>query len=122
MKRLAIDFTKYSVVGLLVTLANVFFMWLFIDVFKIYTFLASSIVVITLYFVKFIAYHKVNLIHRQFIKYSTIQVSSALLNIIGVWFLIDMLKQPTVFSSLFVVCVLFVLRFVFFKITNLAMR
>jgi putative flippase GtrA len=122
MKKLAIDFTKYSVVGFLITLANVFFMWLFIDVLKIYTLIASSIVVVSLFFVKFMAYYKVNLIHKQFFKYTAIQTGSGLLNIIGVWLLIDMLNVPTVPSSLFVVCVLFVLRFVFFKMAKLTVR
>ena len=122
MKRLAIDFTKYAVVGLLVTLVNVFFMWLFIDVLGIYTLLASSIVVVGIYFIKFMAYNKVNLTHKQFVKYTSIQSGSGLLNIIGVWFLIDVLNLPTVPSSLFVVCILFVLRFIFFKITKLTVR
>ena len=122
MKRLTIDFTKYSVVGLLVTLVSVFFMWLFIDILGIYTLLASSIVVVGVYFMKFMAYNKVNLIHKQFVKYTAIQSASGLLNIIGVWFLIDILNLPTVFSSLFVVCCLFVLRFILFKITKLSVR
>jgi putative flippase GtrA len=122
LKKLTVDFTKYSVVGFLVTIANVFFMWLFIDVLRIYTLLASSIVVVGLHIVKFIAYKKVNLIRKQFVKYTTIQSGSGLLNIIGVWFLIDILDQPTVFSSMFVVSVLFVLRFAFFKLTKLTIN
>jgi putative flippase GtrA len=120
-KKLTIDFSKYTIVGFLITIANVFLMWLFIDILKIYTLLASSVVVVGLHIVKFIAYKKVRLIRKQFIKYTTIQSGSGMLNIIGVWFLIDILHQPTVFSSMFVVFVLFILRFVFFKITKLTL-
>ena len=122
LKKLSVDFTKYSLVGFLVTIANVSLMWLFIDILKIYTLLASSTVVVSLHIVKFIAYKKVRLIRKQFIKYTTIQSGSGLLNIIGVWLLIDIFHQPTVFSSMFVVSVLFVLRFVFFKITKLTVE
>ncbi len=119
LKKVTRDFSKYAFVGFLVSVANVFLMWLFIDIFKIYTLLASSVIVVGLHMVKFIAYKKVNLIRKQFMKYTVIQTSSGLLNIVGVWFLIDMRHLPTVFSSMFVVAVLFVLRFVFFKITKL---
>jgi len=118
-KKLTKDFSKYTIIGLFITIANVFLMWLLIDIFRIYTLLASTLVVVGLHIVKFFAYEKVKLIHRQFIKYTAIQIGSGLLNVVGVWFLIDILHQPTVFSSLFVVGVLFVLRFVFFKITKL---
>lgn len=119
IKKLSVEFTKYSLIGFLITLVNIFLMWLFIDILKIYTLLASSIVVIELNIVKFMAYWKIKLIHKQFIKYTTIQAGSGLLNVIGIWFLIDILHQPTVFSSIFVVGILFVLRFVLFKVTKL---
>ncbi len=118
-KKLTKEFSKYSIVGFLVTIVNVSMMWLFIDIFKIYTLLASSVVVVFLHVVKYVAYKKFRLIQRQFIKYTTIQVGSGLLNIIGVWFLIDILHQPTVFSSTFVVSILFILRFILFKMTKL---
>jgi putative flippase GtrA len=122
MKRLAIDFTKYSVVGLLATFASVFLMWLFIDVLGMYTLLASCIVVVGLFFVKFSAYNKVNLIHRQLVKYTIIQISSGLVYTIGVWVLIDILNFPTVYSSAVAVCGLFVIRFILFKITKLTVH
>lgn len=42
-----------------------------------------------------------------------------LLQIAGVWYFIDILKLPTVFSSAFVIALIFVLTFVIFKITRL---
>ncbi len=122
MKRLAIDFTKYTVIGLFVTFTSVFFMWLFIDIFGIHTPLASSFLVVVLFFMKFMAYNKVNLIHKQFIKYTVIQGGSGLLYIIGTWILIDIMKLSTVFSSTLAVCCLFLLRFILFKLTKLTVR
>jgi hypothetical protein len=97
-------------------------MWLFIDVLGIYTLLATTVVVVTLHIVKFIAYKEIGLIRRQFVKYTAIQSGSGVSNIIGVWFLIDVLHYSTVFSAMFVVSVLFVLRFVFFKLTGLTVE
>jgi hypothetical protein len=117
-----VDFTKYSIVGFLVTIVSVFLKWFFIDILGIATPIASGVVVFSSHIAKFIAYHKVKLIQKQFVKYTIIQSVSGLLNIIGDWFLIDILKLPTVFSLVSVVSVLFVLRFVFFKITKLTVE
>jgi putative flippase GtrA len=120
--KLTKDFTKYSLVGFLITVISIFLKWLFIDILKIATPVASSIVVISSHVMKFIAYKKVNLIRKQFIKYTVIQSGSGLLNIGGDWFFIDILKFPVLFSLVFVVSVLFVLRFVVFKITKLTVE
>jgi putative flippase GtrA len=121
-KKLSIDFIKYSIVGFFVTIISIFLKWLFIDIFAIATPIASGIVVVSSHILKFISYHKVNLIRKQFVKYTTIQFGSGLLNIIGDWFLIDILKLPTVLSLVIVVSVLYVLRFVVFKITKLTIE
>jgi hypothetical protein len=118
-KKLTVDFTKYSLVGFFVTIFSIFLKWLFIDILGIATPVASSVVVFSSHIAKFIAYHKVNLIRKQFFKYTAIQSTSGILNVIGDWFLIDILGLPTIFSLVFVVSVLFVLRFVFFKVTKL---
>jgi putative flippase GtrA len=120
--RLSIDFTKYAVVGFFVTIVSIFLKWLFIDIFTIATPLASGVVVLSSHVIKFISYHKVNLIRRQFMKYTAIQSGSGLLNITGDWFLIDILNFPTVMSLVLVVGVLFVLRFMVFKITKLTIE
>jgi len=117
-----IDFSKYTIIGILVTAGNIFLMWLFIDIFKISTLIASSLVVIGLHIVKFISYHMVNLIKKQFIKFTIIQLTFGLFNIIGVWFMIDILKLPTVFSSTVIIGLLFILRFLTFKITKLTVN
>jgi putative flippase GtrA len=118
-KKLTKEFTKYSLVGFLVTIFSIFLKWLFIDIIGISTPIASSVVVVCSHIVKFIAYYQVKLIRRQFVKYTAIQTTSGVLNIVGDWFLIDVLEIPVVFSLVLVVSVLFVLRFVFFKITKL---
>gem|GEM_PF-2165285 len=118
-KKHTVDFSKYTTIGIIVTIANIFLMWLFIDILGISTITSSTVVVLGLHIVKFISYQQVNLIKKQFLKFTVIQVIFGLLNIIGVWFMIDILGQPTVFSSTIVVGFLFILRFFAFKITGL---
>jgi putative flippase GtrA len=121
-KKLTIDFTKYSLVGFYVTVISIFLKWLFIDVLHIATPIASSTVVISSHILKFTAYKKVKLIRRQFTKFTVIQSGSGLLNIAGDWLLIDILHLPILFSLILVVSVLFVLRFIVFKITRLTLN
>jgi putative flippase GtrA len=121
-KKLSIDFTKYSIVGFFVTIISIFLKWFLIDILVISTPIASSIVVVCSHILKFVTYYKINLIRRQFVKYTAIQSGSGLLNIIGDWFLIDILLFPTVISLFLVVSVLFFLRFVVFKITKLTIE
>jgi len=110
MKQLAVDFTKYTAVGILVTLVSVFFMWLFVDFFKINASLSSSILVVGIFFLKFMAYNKVNLIQKQVVKYMLIQCGSGFLFIIVTGILIDVKKLPTTFSSNASIASIFSLR------------
>lgn len=113
------DFKKYLIVGLLATFANIFFMWLLIDIFRIPTIIGSTIVVVSIFFGKFYAYVLIGLILHQFLKYASINIGSGLLNIFFVWLFIDIFGVPTVISSAVVVYSLFLLRFAVFKITKL---
>lgn len=118
-KKYTREFSKYTSVGIAATFTNIFLMWLLIDVFKFNTLLSSSLVVLGIFISKFRAYCKVNLIRNQFVKYTVIQGSMRLLQIAGVWYFIDILKFPTIFSSAFIMALIFVLTFVVFKITRL---
>jgi putative flippase GtrA len=118
-KRYTKEFSKYTIVGIFATFSNIFFIWLLIDILKVNTLLSTSVVVIGIFIIKFIAYNKINLIRQQFVKYTVIQVSMRLLQIAGIWYFIDVLNLPTIFSSVFVMGVIFLLTFVVFKVTNL---
>lgn len=110
-KRHTKNFSKYLLVGIFFMLFNVFFMWLFIDIFKIPTFFGAAIVVTGLFISKFYAYRLINLIHKQFLKYASASISLAIANIILMWFFVDIINIPTVISSITIVCGLFILRF-----------
>ncbi len=118
-KKYTREFSKFSIVGFFATFSNIFLLWLFIDVLRINTLLATSSIILGIFVMKFIAYNKIKLIRKQFVKYTVIQGSMRLLQIAGIWYCIEILKLPTVFSSVFVMGLIFLLTFVVFKITKL---
>ena len=52
------NFLIYTYVGLIVSLMNIFFVWLLIDVFHVNTLLSTSLVVGFLFLIKFAIYKK----------------------------------------------------------------
>ena len=118
-KKISKSFTKFTAVGIIATFCNIYLLWLLIDIYKINTLISSSVVVLGIFLAKFIAYHKINLIRKQFIKYTVIQVSMRLLQIFGVWYLIDILEISTLYSAVIVMGAVFMLTFIIFKITGL---
>ncbi|MAG38835.1 hypothetical protein CMO90_01995 [Candidatus Woesearchaeota archaeon] len=119
LKKNSINFSKYTFIGLIVSLLNIFFVWLLIDILKIETLMATSLVVMSVFFLKFYLYILIKLIKKQFFKYVAIQIISALLNIVLTWFLIDILLIRTVIAVILVVGSLFLARFSLFKVTRL---
>ncbi len=118
VKKDAENFGKYLAIGIIFTAFNVFLMWLTIDKIKIPTLIASALVVAFIFMCKFYSYILVRLMEggwKNFSKYASVDIVSIILNIALVWFLIDILKIPTVISSSAVVIGLFIGRFLVFK-------
>jgi putative flippase GtrA len=119
------DFFKYTVIGGIVTLMNIFFTWLLIDIIKINTVIATTSVIMFLHAVKFYSYRISNFFgrrqmgHIQFIIYTAVVVFCSILNIVFVWFLVDILHISTIISVTSVVVGLFLLRFMLFKFSHL---
>jgi len=119
LKKLIVHFSKFTFIGIVATILNIFFVWLFIDILKIKTIIAVTLVVMTIFLSKFYLYVLIRLIKGQFLKYTFIQIVSALLNIILTWFFIDVLLIPTIIAATIVVGGLFIIRFILFKVTRL---
>ncbi len=125
MKKIITDFSKYSFIGIIISVMNIFFTWLLIDIVGLETVLATILVLIVLHIIKFYFYRTSNLFdrqllgHIQFTIYSTIVAFSFILHIVLIWFLIDIMYIPTIVSVTAVVFGLFILRFILFKITHL---
>ena len=108
-------FTKYLTIGVIFTLLNVFFMWLLIDVFGLYSAIGASITVVGLFFLKYYAYILTNFMKKNFMRYASINIASKILNVLLVWLLIEVFHIPTIYSSSAVVLFLFFGRFIAFK-------
>lgn len=119
IKKHRVNFSKFTLVGVIASLLNVFFVWLFIDILLIKTIVATTLVVGSIFFLKFYLYMRIGLIKKQFLKYTYIQVVSAFLNIFFTWLFIDILLIPTIIATIFVVGGLFLARFVLFNLTKL---
>ena len=105
------NFLKYLSVGIIVTLLNIFFSWIFIDVIGIRAIISSTIVGFSIFFIKYHSYTRINLIKKKFHLFLCVNLSSVLLYILSTAIMIDMFKIPTLISIPFVVVSLFLLRF-----------
>jgi hypothetical protein len=125
MKKIMTDFSKYTLIGVIISINIIFFTWLLIDIIRIHTFIATTSVVVVFHVIKFHLYRGSNLFDRemmgktQFVLYTIIVVFSSTLHILLVWFLVDEAHLPTLFSVTAVIAGLFVMRFILFKYFHL---
>ncbi|MCK4901752.1 MAG: hypothetical protein KAS76_00230 [Thermoplasmatales archaeon] len=125
MKKLVLDFSKYTIVGIIVTIITISLTWFLIDIGNLHTILATSLVVVLAHLIKFYSYKKIKLFNRrqvaylQFTLYTVIVFCFSILHIVLVWFLIDILYLRTLLSVTVVTVGIFLARFISFKIANL---
>lgn len=105
------NFSIFTIIGAIQSLLQIFFLWLLIDILKYPSLLMTSVVISTLYLVKYYAYIKVGLMYNKFIKYNMVNFSLFLLNIVAIWILIDFFGLYASISSIIVISFLFILRF-----------
>lgn len=112
------DFAKFLGIGILDSLIYVFLMWIVIDVLNVPTFMGSFLVNAYGLIEKFYLYalfKMMDISFKNFWKYLSINGISFLSSIVLVWFLIDVLKIPTIISSSLAIVVIFIGRFITFK-------
>jgi hypothetical protein len=125
MKKIVTDFSKYTLVGIIISLNIIFFTWLLIDIIHIHTFIATTSVVVVFHVIKFQLYRGSRLFDRemmgktQFLIYTAIVIFSSTLHILFVWILVDWVHLSTLFSVTVVIAGLFVMRFILFNIFHL---
>ena len=122
MARHIINFSKYLSVGVVVTLLNIFFSWLFIDVVGMKAIVSSTIIGIVLLLFKYFSYVNVRLIHRKFVIFILINTTSVLLYILFSALLIDIFLVPTLIAIPAVVISLFLLRYIAFHWTKIIVQ
>jgi uncharacterized membrane protein YwzB len=125
MRKIIKDFSKYSIIGIIISILNIVLTWFLIDIIRIETFLATTLVVIAMHILKYFSYRTSKLFDsktigsRQFIIYSVIVVFSSILHILLIWFMVDGLHLSTIISVTTVVVGLFIMRFILFRSTRL---
>ncbi len=122
VKKDAKNFAKYLIIGIIWTIFYVYLMKIVIDIMKIPTLIGSTLAVSLVFIGKFYSYVLVKLMKngvKNLLKYASIDSISIVLNITLVWFFIDILRIPTVISSSTVVIILFIGRFIVFKVIGL---
>jgi len=119
LKRNFISFSKYLSVGIFVTILSTILSFLLIDMFGIRTLFASTFVGIIIFFIKYFSYINIKLIHRKFVTFMMISLSSVILYIVFSTILIDLLLIPTLLAIPFVIIILFLLRFLAFHWTKI---
>lgn len=104
-------FTKYLLVGIAVTILSIFFSWLFIDVIGLKAFWVLGVLAIAIFLFKYHSYTQINLIHKKFIIFIIIEISSLVASVIIGGVFIDILSFPTLIIVPLSIGVLFLLRF-----------
>lgn len=117
-----INFFKYMSIGVLVTLLNILFSWIFIEVIGMKAIISSTIIGVSIFFIKFNSYVKINLIQKKFAIFMLITISSIMLYIFLTALFIDIFLFPTLVVIPLVVISLFLLRFFIFYWTKIIIK
>jgi len=117
-----INFFKYMSIGVLVTLLNILFSWIFIEVIGMKAIISSTIIGVSIFFIKFNSYVKINLIQKKFKIFMIITLSSIISYILLTSLFIDIFLFPTLVVIPLVVISLFLLRFFIFYWTKIIIK
>lgn len=118
-KKLIKDFGKFVSIGFIWSGINVMLVWLLVDFMGITALLSSTISIIVALLGRFYSYLLIGLIHPNFIKFATANVTFTLLNIALVTLAIDILKLNTLIASVTIIGGLVLLKFIVFNKINL---
>jgi putative flippase GtrA len=113
--KLPTSFSKYLGIGVSATLLNIGLLSLLVDLLDLNVAISTAFVVTMVFFYKFHAYVHIQLLHPQLGKFFMISGTSAILNGVFTWAIIEMGGMPAYIGSTIVIGTLFVLRFVAFK-------
>ena len=109
------QFSKYTILGIVASIINIGYMWLFVDVLQQNTIIHATLITIILFFAKYYGYIYTNLLHKGMKEFFMVQVVSGILNIILNWIVIDFIGLNALIGTTIVVGILFVGRFIMFK-------
>ena len=110
VKKYRLNFGKYAAIGIIFSLLEVFFLWIFIDLLKKPTFAYTSIIVGALTILKFYSYVFVGMMKNKIARYMLVLGVFYVLDVSFIWLLVK-IGFSAAFSSAILSMVLFVIRF-----------
>jgi hypothetical protein len=116
------NFSKYAIIGIIISFLNIVLVTLSVDILGITGLISSLIIVGFLFFLKFYLYLITGFIKKKLLHYAYIQIVSALMNITATWILVDIFEIYTLAATTFIVGTLFFLRYLLIHYTGLSVR
>ncbi|MBN4049090.1 hypothetical protein JYT91_00565 [archaeon AH-315-M20] len=113
-KKTTKDFIKFLVGGIIWTGLSIFLAWVFIDVIRMYAFMAAIIITVLGIVLRFYLYVFMGLIQKQFMKFVSSNLLFSLLLVILMTISIDVMKVPTLIATPIITVGLFVFKFIAF--------
>lgn len=108
-------FSLFLIIGIFKTAITIALTWLLIDILKISTLLVSTTVITLIFFITYFTYVITKIIKPKFIKYASATIGFNVTTILLIWLLVDFMEFSGVLSSIMVIGVLFIIRYVFFN-------
>jgi len=115
IKKHSKKFSLFLLIGVLKVILTITPIYLLIDILKIKALLASTIVVIIVFFITYLTYVTTKVIKPRFIKYTSATIGFSITTILLIWFFVDFIGFSGVFSSVVVVGIIFIIKYLFFN-------
>lgn len=111
IEKYSINFQKYTFIGIIFSLLEIFFLWIFIDLLRKPTLAYSIIVIGVLTVLKFYSYVIVGMMKNRIFRYMLVLGIFYVLNVIFVWLLVELIGFSAAFSSAVISMLFFIIRF-----------
>ncbi len=110
-KKYYINFQKYTIIGAVFTLYEIFFLWVFVDMLKSATLISTALIIGSSTMLKFYLYVYSGMMENNLFRYALILVLFYSTQVILVWLLVETLGFFASISSGLATIVLFIIRF-----------
>lgn len=115
------NFVKYTLTGIIVTIVSTFLLWFFVDILHLMASVTAIFISPFIFFFQFFLYKKLKMFNdnkSNFIKYMIIWIFLNLLVIFLLWLFVDIIHFRVVIINPIIVIFMFIFRFCLFKWFN----
>jgi len=114
VKKYRINFQKYAIIGVIFSLLEIFFLWVFIDLMKKPTLAYSMMILGALTIMKFYSYVITGMMEHGILRYMLVLGVFYVLNVAFLWMLVEIIGLSAAISSAFLAAAFFILRFLMY--------